>query len=146
MKKPYYVVLADDDQDDRELFIEALCNIDPEIRTETVNDGAQLLDLLKEPLMTPDIIFLDLNMPCRNGHECLEELRSFERYKRTPVVIYSTSSRPEDVEKTYRLGANLYIKKPNGYLQIENVLRKVLELDWNDYLPVPPIEHYIINY
>src|SRR5438552_1600860 len=74
--KDIYVVLADDDADDRELFMEAMNEVVPHIHVDTAQDGEQLLIMLDNPgQRIPDLIFLDLNMPCKSETECLQEIR-----------------------------------------------------------------------
>jgi CheY-like chemotaxis protein len=138
MIKQPYVLLADDDEDDRHLFREVILKINDLICFECVEDGSQLLEKLSHFLLLPDYIFLDLNMPCKTGHECLLDIRGQHDLKNIPVIIYSTSSRPEDINSTYSNGANLYIKKPNGLQRMEELLRKVFTLDWKNYFPKPP--------
>jgi CheY-like chemotaxis protein len=146
MKKHPFVLMADDDGDDREIFKEVVHRIDETIHVETVEDGSQLLEKLSHLLLLPDYIFLDLNMPCRTGHECLEDIRSNEQLDLTPVIIYSTSTWKEDIETTYRKGANLYIRKPNAIHMIEALLRRVFAIDWTLYFPRPLKELYYMEY
>ena len=74
------IVLAEDDKDDHIFFSEALMQIDPSLKLTTVDDGNELMDLLKH--YYPDILFLDLDMPYKNGLECLKEIRSQRNIKR----------------------------------------------------------------
>jgi len=145
MKENPFVLMADDDSDDREIFKEVVHKINNLILIETVEDGTQLLEKLSHILMLPDYIFLDLNMPCKTGHECLEDIRSQEELNNVPIIIYSTSTWKEDINNTYKKGANLYIKKPHAIELIETVLRKVFALDWKLYFPRPARHLYFIE-
>jgi CheY-like chemotaxis protein len=145
MREQPFVLLADDDEDDRSLFEEVVLEINQFIRIETVEDGSQLLEKLSHLLLLPDYIFLDLNMPGKTGHQCLEEIRRRTNLENTPVIIYSTSSRPEDIDSTYNQGANLYIKKPNGLRRMEEILRKVFSLHWKTYFPKPPKNLFFVE-
>src|SRR5882762_9611818 len=90
-------LLIDDDTDDRELFSEALATVDPVIVCDQATDGAEALDRLRRSeLCEPDIIFLDINMPVMNGWQFLTKLKSEEKYKHIPVIVYSTSSNQKD--------------------------------------------------
>jgi CheY-like chemotaxis protein len=71
----------------------------------------------------PDILFLDLNMPRKNGLECLKEIKQDDRLKDISIAIYSTSASEMDMEATFLNGANIYINKPNDY----NILKQSLE-------------------
>jgi len=67
-------------------------------------------------------------MPRKNGLECLEELKQHSKLKKIPVIIYSTSANPHQVEDTFKKGAHLYIQKPDSFSRIKEVLNKVLSL------------------
>jgi CheY-like chemotaxis protein len=127
MRKARYIILADDDDDDRIIFREIIELISTSIILETVEDGAQLLQKLTHNHL-PDIIFLDLNMPCMSGEDCLKTLRKDSCFDIIPIIIYSTSGRKEDIDRTYRLGANLYVIKPSTYSGLEYTLREVLNI------------------
>ena len=81
------IFLADDDQDDRMLFTEALINLGNFIDIRTFDNGVDLMATLLEPeVALPDIIFLDLNMPLMNGEECLDDLKNEPKLSAIPVV------------------------------------------------------------
>ncbi|AWH85609.1 response regulator [Flavobacterium album] len=126
-----YIMLADDDEDDRLFFREAFEEVKINYEFSTFNDGEQLMDHLYEPEnQLPDIIFLDLNMPRKSGLECLREIRSDERLKKISVAIYSTSSSEQDIEDTFVSGANVYIKKPNDFNMLKKILSDVVHINW----------------
>jgi len=75
----------------------------------------------------PHLLFLDLNMPRKNGFECLKEIRNNEKLKDIPIAIYSTSAAEKDIDETFNNGANIYIKKPNDFNLLEQVLFKVIK-------------------
>ena len=128
------VVIADDDSDDRLLFKEIIAEISPKIKVHDIENGISLMQSLNESGTTlPDILFLDINMPGKNGKECLREIKNNAKFNDLLVVIYSTSGNESDIKNTYTTGANLYIRKPNTYSDLKNVIRKVLSLDINNY-------------
>ncbi len=135
------IFLADDDADDREFFEEALKEIDIQTTLTTVKDGAELMTVLVDNLLDPPpphVIFLDLNMPRKNGIECLKEIRETPRLKNIPVVIFSTSAYPNAIETTYSLGANCYICKPNSHQLLKKTIETVLSHNFwerNQQLP-----------
>jgi len=125
------IVLADDDADDRFLFDDAISEIDVKTKLSLFNDGKALMDYLLLPdTILPEIVFLDLNMPIKNGMQCLQEIRANEKLKELCVAIYSTSSSEEDIENTFVNGANVYINKPNSFSALKKVIAKVLKINW----------------
>jgi len=125
------IVLADDDADDRFLFDDAISEIDVKTKLSLFNDGKALMDYLLLPdTILPEIVFLDLNMPIKNGMQCLQEIRANEKLNELCVAIYSTSSSEEDIENTFVNGANVYINKPNSFSALKKVIAKVLKINW----------------
>ncbi|MCD6065622.1 MAG: Two-component system-Response regulator, receiver domain [Bacteroidetes bacterium] len=124
---PLHIILADDDADDRYIFSDALKKSGINATLTTFSHCNELIDHLQNGLLHPDIIFLDINMPKMSGKECLQKIRT-DLNQQIPVVMYSTSSNPEDIEETYHAGANLYITKPFTYgLQVA-MFGKLFEL------------------
>lgn len=128
--EPLRVLLADDDVDDRELFAEAIEESGAKVKLDFAEDGDQLLQKLENISQLPHLIFLDLNMPNKNGKECLAEIRRNEKLKDIPVIIYSTSSSDFDINETFEKGANLYISKPYSFKELVKIARQVLTIDW----------------
>jgi len=119
-------LLADDDDDDTELFCDALLEIDPDVTCISVRDGKQVLDSLASlEHNLPDIIFLDVNMPGMNGWECVVKLKEAEAFRHIPVIMYSTSSLQRDAELALELGAASFYIKPSDYKQLKTLLRTI---------------------
>uniref|UniRef100_UPI0035634BF5 response regulator n=1 Tax=Zeaxanthinibacter enoshimensis TaxID=392009 RepID=UPI0035634BF5 len=94
----------------------------------------ELLDYLEEPPeVLPDILFLDLNMPAISGKQCLKEIRSRQEFDKMIIAIYSTSTAQDHISETFKLGANLYINKPNSFHQLIEILKKILVTDWQQH-------------
>jgi CheY-like chemotaxis protein len=127
-----YIYLADDDEDDRELFVDAIREVDPSVILTQAEDGMQLMEILstiKDPI--PEILFLDINMPGKNGFECLEEIRKQEgSLKQINIIILSTSNDPQHIEKALELGATFYAVKPNHFEVLKTFVKDVLQIDW----------------
>ncbi|MEC5393810.1 response regulator [Bergeyella sp. RCAD1439] len=132
MTKEYtYIILADDDEDDRLFFTDAFEELKIHTKIHTFKDGEELMTYLNDPeSMLPEILFLDLNMPKKNGMECLEEIRSSDRFREMAVAIYSTSSSEEHIEETFVKGANVYIRKPSDFEDLKKVLSEVVTRSW----------------
>lgn len=119
----FHILLADDDEADRLLFKEALEELEIKPIIHTVNNGMELMTYLtKQKAHLPHLIFLDLNMPRKNGLQCLKEIRGNENLKDISIAIYSTSENGKDIEETFRNGANIYITKPDDF----NILKQLL--------------------
>jgi CheY-like chemotaxis protein len=119
------ILLADDDNDDAEIFAEALLAIDSTINFFRVDTGGGVLTYLANPSsQRPDLIFLDLNMPEMNGWQCLAKLKNTKEFEAIPVIIYTTSSNPRDKEIANDLRAHGLITKPSN----PKTLDKILEL------------------
>ena len=127
-----YILVAEDDPDDRMLlqtaFIDKLL---PE-RLEFVENGAELINYLQEIAGNsetgrtyPGVILLDLNMPKKNGRETLIEIKTNPQFKKIPVIIFTTTKNESEIKRCYELGANTYIVKPHNY---DDLLRVLSEL------------------
>jgi CheY-like chemotaxis protein len=125
------IALADDDDDDRKLFKEAMDEIKIKTKLSLFNNGKELMDYLILPnVILPEIVFLDLNMPIKNGMQCLSEIRNHPKRRDLLVAIYSTSSSETDIEDTFVNGANIYINKPNSFGELKQAIERVLQLNW----------------
>lgn len=121
---PLHLILADDDESDRLIFKEAFEELKMKTIVHTVNDGVELMKYLAgTENALPHLLFLDLNMPRKNGLECLKEIRGIEKLKDISIAIYSTSASEKDIDESFRSGANAYIKKPSSF----SILKKMLE-------------------
>ncbi|WP_163397348.1 response regulator [Flavobacterium fluviatile] len=127
------IVIADDDEDDRLLFFDAVEDLKLPVAVEAACDGQELLNTLDSSLeRLPDMIFLDINMPIKNGFDCLEEIRSRDGgLKKVRIIMLSTSKSPHNIELSYKLGADFYAVKPSSFQGLKNLLQKVFEMDWN---------------
>jgi CheY-like chemotaxis protein len=125
---PFRILLADDDEGDQLLFKEAMGALDLIYTMHTVNNGMQLMDYLRaEKTILPHLIFLDLNMPRKNGLECLKEIRSDQKFKTIAIAVYSTSVAEKDIDEAFHSGANVYIKKPNNFTILKQLLCKAVK-------------------
>ena len=121
------ILLADDDESDRFIFQEAFEELEIKTVVHLLNDGVQLMAYLnKKGAILPQLLFLDLNMPRKNGLECLKEIRSNEKFNDIFIAIYSTSATEKDIEETFSNGANVYIKKPADFTKLKQLLNKTV--------------------
>lgn len=140
---PCTIFYTDDDEDDRLVFSDALRQVAADCEVATQRSGDELLQLLKNPPPRPSLLFLDLNMPVKNGYTVLKEIRQKEGIADLPVVIFSTSNDAEAVRTSQQLGANLYIPKPSTFSALKNALRYALSINWKSSPPSP--ENFVFN-
>jgi CheY-like chemotaxis protein len=129
---PMTILMADDDQEDRELTQDALKDASLTNEVRFAVDGQDLMDYLRcegcyaDPLVDaprPGIILLDLNMPKKDGREALAEIKSDEALRQIPIVVLTTSSDKADIFRTYNLGVNSFITKPVTFAGLVEVMR-----------------------
>lgn len=141
-----HILLADDDEDDRIFFKDAIDEVKVKTVVKMVNDGVQLMDYLNSPgVQLPNLIFLDLNMPKKGGMECLKEIRYDAKLKDLSIAIYSTSASDEDIEETFVKGANIYIKKPNDFGELKRVLAEVISINWQYHTSGLNKENFLLS-
>ena len=138
------ILIADDDLDDCQMIREALQESRLLNDLHFVSDGEELLsyllhqgkyqDEIKYPM--PGIIFLDLNMPKKDGREALNEIKSNEKLRQIPVIVLTTSKAEEDIFRTYNLGVNSFITKPVAFDSLVQIMRD-LGRYWFEIVELP---------
>lgn len=132
MKRNFVFFIADDDQDDQELFVTALQQIDESCTCITAINGEEALKkLFDEQIKLPDFIFLDLNMPKVNGKQCLEKIKQHKNLQNIPVIIYSTSANEKEASELSHMGATMFMQKPNRFSELFTALEKIVNYNWN---------------
>lgn len=142
---PLNLVLADDDTDDCIFFKEALEELPIPAKLTIVNDGVQLMQMLSQKEMMPDVLYLDLNMPRKNGFDCLAQIKMDEKLKQIPVIMVSTSFDKEVISLLQENGAHYYIRKPAAFSNLKVLIQKSLELivETNKQLPIR--ENFVLH-
>lgn len=140
------ILLADDDADDCLLFKEALEELPVSTILNIVHDGEQLMEeISKKGDKFPDVLFLDLNMPRKNGFASLGQIKRSSELQELPVIIFSTISDAETVKNVFRDAAHYYICKPADFSQLKKVIYEALLLITQEDNPLPPKENFIIT-
>lgn len=129
------IFYADDDLEDLDFFTEVTSTIARDINVITHDDGDKLITALQNPPPSPHVIFLDLNMPGKNGFDVLQQLKSTELLKEIPVVIFSTSNDEANIERSRSLGASMYLPKLPSYEQFRQSIEDTLNINWNTFKP-----------
>ena len=134
--------MADDDKDDFLILKEAA---EKAGETFQVSYAANWIELWRFILKTvPDLLFLDINMPVKDGIECLQLIRNERKYDCIPILMYSTSVSKVDVDKAYKNGANYFIVKPNAIDDITSIIKKLLSMGKEALLSVPPRDEFVM--
>ena len=133
--KHFNVLLADDDTDDCIFFKEALEELQLSLHLTTMHDGEQLMNYLSENLEhLPDVLFLDLNMPRKNGFECLSEIKENEKLKDFPVIMFSTAYprglkyEKDMINTLFKIGAHYFIRKSENLEQLKHAIHHALTM------------------
>lgn len=137
--------MADDDMDDRYFFGKALKEIPFETVLTTVSNGEQLMEYLDANAANlPDVLFLDLNMPRKNGFECIEAIKSDRKMSTIPVIIYSTSYIDTTADLLYQKDAHYYIQKDTS--DLAKLLEYTITLLENNQYQRPTREEFVIDF
>jgi CheY-like chemotaxis protein len=125
------ILLVDDDEDDRKLFIAATKEVDNTIACFSAADGTEALAFLRDDRNeVPDFIFLDLRMPGLSGEECLTEIKQEPRLAGVPVIVYTTSRDVRESVKLKQLGAAHFASKPVSEEEVYYMVSFVLGEHW----------------
>lgn len=134
------VLIIDDNPADVNMITEIFDSVEGvAYKTDVIDNGDNAFKFFakEEPYehaSTPNLIILDLNLPGRSGHEILKYINSLNL--RIPVIVYTTSDRPEDIKKAYRAYASCYVCKPSDFTQLNRVLRLIAEF-WLNVVKLP---------
>lgn len=141
--KPVNILLADDDADDRLIFEKALKGLTVITSLSTVDDGEKLMTVLQNVNELPDVVFIDFNMPCKNGMECLKEIKKNKNLKHIPIIIYSTSFEKVVVDLLFENGAQYFIRKVAEFSIFKKTIQQVLILAIQVNSSRPTREHFV---
>ena len=137
-----FILIAEDDADDRFLFKTAFEEKGYKDQIEFVENGIELWRFLQEiEKRTPDkrsfpsFILLDLNMPKKDGREVLREIKQHPIFKKIPVVVFTTTNSENEVKRCYELGANTYVVKPVSFDSLLKVVEEI-RMYWQNAAPV----------
>ncbi len=127
--KRFYILIAEDDADDRFLLKAAFEESGYKNTLKFVENGVELLRHLKEVTERknsdefPGFILLDLNMPKKDGREVLKEIKENKVLKKIPVIVFTTTKNESEISRCYELGANSYVVKPLVFDELVNIIQ-----------------------
>ncbi|MEX0595351.1 MAG: response regulator [Candidatus Paceibacterota bacterium] len=140
------IILAEDDHDDRLLFEEAIDELPVSVELITFNNGDDLMEWLKDDKnKLPDALFLDLNMPRKNGFAALGEIKRSTKLQDLPVIIFSTATNKEMIKQVFKDAAHYYIHKPVHFWKLKELIYKSLKLIADHDIDLPGKESFILN-
>jgi CheY-like chemotaxis protein len=127
MSKSEHMVLLniDDDPEDLDFFFRAVKTINPLAKCLLARNAKEALNILRDTLL-PDYIFLDIRMPVLDGKTVLQELRKNRKLKSVPVIMYSSTINPKDIEEYTSLGASQFVSKSSDFKSLCETLRRFL--------------------
>jgi CheY-like chemotaxis protein len=142
--KPFSILIAEDDEDDYLLTLEALKEAGVNNEVHWVKDGNETLEFLSSRLsqsngsgaQLPGMILLDLNMPKKDGREALQAIKSSPHFRKIPVIVMTTSSAETDVTNSYDLGVNSFIQKPDRFNDLVKTIKVVFHY-WLSTVKLP---------
>ena len=129
--KKRFILIAEDDADDRYLMKTALEETGIIEEVQYVENGVEVINYLESlgndngEINYPKFILLDLNMPKMDGREVLKMMKSNEAYRKIPIIVFSTTKNQLEVTRCYDLGANTYIVKPASYDTLVSTIKEI---------------------
>jgi CheY-like chemotaxis protein len=139
-----WILLAEDNANDADLAMRVLTRDSMREKVVLAHDGLEALNCLNHrgefqtcPSEIPTVVLLDLKMPKVDGLEVLRQIKSDERLKTIPIVIFTSSCEASDLERCYELGANAYVVKPVDFKKFREVVEEVRAF-WMDFNEPPP--------
>lgn len=140
------IILAEDDFDDRLLFEEAISELPVSVELTTFTNGDELMAWLTDDTNNlPDALFLDLNMPRKNGFAALGEIKRDSNLLDLPVIIFSTATNKDMIKQVFKDAAHYYIRKPANFWALKKLIYKSLKLIEGDDLALPGKESFILT-
>jgi len=137
------ILLAEDDNDDVLIFDMAMTQTAIPYMLRHAEDGEVLFVMLKDRI--PYILFLDINMPCKDGIACIVEIRKNKEYDNLPIVMFTSNLTDRMVEDSFRSGANFYVTKTNTINALVDKLKKIFAIDWHEYMHYPPQSQFVLS-
>ncbi len=133
MREIKTIFYADDDEDDLIFFKEAIIAIGRE--AVLFDQAGKMLYAMYNAPPEPYLVFIDLNMPGLDGYDVLKEIRTTPQFDNVPVIILSTASEQNIINRCRQLGANYYVTKSSAMLGLQESLEYVLNIDWDNFRP-----------
>lgn len=135
------IFFVDDDEDDHYIFEGAIKKVLPDASVTLLYNVMDLLALITSGNI-PDILFVDLAMPGKDGFDCIREIRKLRHLAGLPIVVYSSLLQRDHIDTAYAYGANLCYTKPSGFIHLVNGLQLLFKMNWHDPFTITS-DHYV---
>lgn len=146
LRRKLNIILAEDDHDDRLLFEEAINELPVSVKLITFNNGDKLMEWLNNNKnKLPDALFLDLNMPRKNGFAALGEIKRNTKLQDLPVIIFSTATNKDLIKQVFKDAAHYYIRKPADFWKLKELIYKSLKLIADKDMDLPGKESFMLT-
>jgi DNA-binding response OmpR family regulator len=137
------VLIGEDDDDDFLIFSSVIKELHFDVLLTRAENGDLVIKLIDQE--NPDILFLDILLPLKDGRKCIQEIRANKKYDSLPVIVYTALSDLESIEFFYRNGANLYVVKPSSFADLKAALEKIFSIDWKKVMYYPPLSQFVLK-
>ena len=137
------VVIAEADHDDFEMFSLAIQDLSLRVIIRRAENGEILMQLLETNI--PDMLFLDIALPRKDGKQCLREIRANKKYDLLPVIMYTSFCDTRSIEFTFREGANIFVIKPSSFNELKEILKSIFAIEWKKSMYFPALPDFVIN-
>lgn len=128
MEQPLRIFLIEDDMDDIELLQESLKDNNVVYTMNVIREGDRVSSYLRECTVLPHVIVMDFNLPKVHGKDILKTIKSFDGFKEIPLLVLTTSTAKDDIDYSYKMGANKYLTKPNSIKGFNETVAAIVEL------------------
>jgi len=146
IRRKLNIILAEDDFEDRLLFEEAIDELPVSVQLNTFNNGDELMEwLIRRLNQLPDVLFLDLNMPRKNGFATLGEIKNNTKLQELPVIIFSTATNKDMIKQVFKDAAHYYIQKPVHFWELKELIYKSLKLIADKDTALPGKESFMLT-
>ena len=132
-----HLLIIEDSDEDFEMISIILKDLNPQLQFTRYDDGMTAYEFISDRKnRIPDLVFLDLNLPEMDGREFILKIKQDPQLKRVPIIAFTTSNNPKDVNFCYEHGINAYVTKPVDLAELQNLLKTINEF-WFKYNQYP---------
>ena len=143
LEEELHVLMAEGDKDDFDILADAIEKVPVKVILTRAENGDVLMKLIHDKI--PDLLFLDIILPYRDGRDCIREIRSDKKFDNLPIIVYTSIKDLDTIEFCYRWGTNLIVHKPQTYSEIADIIRKIFSVNWKKMQYYPSRNEFVLN-